>query len=167
MAYDKDGDGTLDIYFNNVLLLSAKYDEFNYFRDYAKTPINEDVEHGEVNANFLATSTDEASFNKTYHEDFLLGTSRRRNLYITNHRLLTHNHKAIADTLEYYGRKNKKGGAVEMMKYQKENMVTPNDAMKLTEEERKTKIIVGKLCETNRGEFTDEYLKIIDKARAN
>ena len=99
MAYDKDGDGTLDIYFNNVLLLSAKYDEFNYFRDYAKTPINEDVEHGEVNANFLATSTDEASFNKTYHEDFLLGTSRRRNLYITNHRLLTHNHKAIADTV--------------------------------------------------------------------
>ena len=101
MAYDKDGDGTLDIFFNNVLLLSAKYDEFNYFRDYAKTPINDEVEHGEVNANFLATSTDEASFNKTYHEDFLLGTSRRRNLYITNHRLLTHNHKAIADTLEW------------------------------------------------------------------
>lgn len=67
----------------------------------------------------------------------------------------------------YYGRKNKKGGAIEMMRYQKENMVTPTDAMKLTEEERKTKIIVGKLCETNRGEFTDEYLKIIDKARAN
>lgn len=101
IAYDTDNDGTLDIYFNNVLLLSAKYDEFNYFRDYYKTPINEDVEHGEVNSNFLGVSSEEASFNKTFSEDFSLGTSRRRNLYITNHRLLTHNKKAIADTLDW------------------------------------------------------------------
>ena len=101
MAYDKDEDGIYDIYFNNVLLLSAKYDEFNYFRDYAKTPINSDVEHGEMNANFLNTTTEEASFNKTFSENFLTGSSRRRNLYITNHRLLTHHHGAIKDTLEW------------------------------------------------------------------
>ena len=101
MSYDKDGDGVVDIHFNNVLLLSAKYDEFNYFRDYAKTPIGEEVEHGEANSNFLGVSESEASFNKTFHEDFTLGTSRRRNLYITNHRLLTHNKKAIGDTLEW------------------------------------------------------------------
>lgn len=101
IAYDTDNDGEVDIHFNNVLLLSAKYDEFNYFRDYYKTPINEDVEHGEVNANFLGVSENEASFNKTFSENFELGTSRRRNLYITNHRLLTHNNKAIADTLEW------------------------------------------------------------------
>ena len=101
MAYDTNEDGILDVHFNNVLLLSAKYDEFNYFRDYAKTPINEEVEHGEMNANFLNTTTEEASFNKTFHEDFSVGSSRRRNLYITNHRLLTHNHKAIADTIDW------------------------------------------------------------------
>ena len=101
MAYDKDGDGTPDIYWNNPLLLSAKYDEFNYFRDYAKTPINETVEHGDANANFLGVSNTEASFNKTFHENFAAGTSRRRNLYVTNHRLLTHHKGAIADTLNW------------------------------------------------------------------
>ena len=101
MAYDKDEDGTPDIYWNNPLLLSAKYDEFNYFRDYAKTPINSDVEHGEVNANFLGTTTDDAKFNTTFHEDFASGTSRRRNLYVTNHRLLTHHDGAISDTLNW------------------------------------------------------------------
>ena len=101
MAYDTDGDGFPDVAWNNPLLLSAKYDEFNYFRDYADTPINSDVEHGEANANFLGVTKEEAQFGKTFHENFDLGTSRRRNLYITNHRLLTHHDGAITDTLEW------------------------------------------------------------------
>lgn len=101
MAYDTDEDGTPDIYWNNPLLLSAKYDEFNYFRDYFNTPINDEVMHGETNANFLGVSTEEAEFNKTFHEDFAAGTSRRRNLYITNHRLLTHHDGAISDALNW------------------------------------------------------------------
>ena len=101
MAYDTDENGITDIYWNNPLLLSAKYDEFNYFRDYAKTPINDSVKHGEQNANFLGTTKEEADFNKTFHENFVAGTSRRRNLYITNHRLLTHHDGAISDTLKW------------------------------------------------------------------
>ena len=101
MAYDSDEDGLAEIYWNNPLLLSAKYDEFNYFRDYAKTPINSNVEHGEQNANFLGTTAEQASFNKTFYENFAAGTSRRRNLYITNHRLLTHHNGAISDTLNW------------------------------------------------------------------
>ena len=101
MAYDSDEDGTPEIFWNNPLLLSAKYDEFNYFRDYAKTPINSSVEHGDQNANFLGVSNDEAKFNQTFHENFAAGTSRRRNLYITNHRLLTHHDGAISDTLNW------------------------------------------------------------------
>lgn len=101
MAYDSDEDGTPEIYWNNPLLLSAKYDEFNYFRDYAKTPINSTVEHGDQNANFLGVTNDEAKFNETFHENFAAGTSRRRNLYITNHRLLTHHDGAISDTLNW------------------------------------------------------------------
>ena len=101
MAYDTNEDGIMDIYWNNPLLLSAKYDEFNYFRDYAKTPINDAVKHGDQNANFLGVSNEEADFNKTFHENFGAGTSRRRNLYITNHRLLTHHDGAISDTLNW------------------------------------------------------------------
>ena len=101
MAYDTDEDGILDVHWNNPLLLSAKYDEFNYFRDYAKTPINSDVEHDEQTANFLGVSQEEAKFNETFHANFVRGTSRRRNLYITNHRLLTHHEGAIADTLNW------------------------------------------------------------------
>ena len=101
MAYDTNGDGILDVYWNNPLLLSAKYDEFNYFRDYFKTPINDAVKHGDQNANFLGVSKEEADFNKTFHENFELGTSRRRNLYVTNHRLLTHHDGAITDTLNW------------------------------------------------------------------
>ena len=103
MAYDSDEDGVPEIYWNNPLLLSAKYDEFNYFRDYAKTPINDTVKNGEQNRNFLGldNSNEVAEFNKTYHENFAAGTSRRRNLYVTNHRLLTHHHGAIADTLNW------------------------------------------------------------------
>lgn len=101
MSYDSNEDGIIDTQWYNPLLLSAKYDEFNYFRDYAKTPINSDVEKGEVNANFLGTTKEDAEFNKTFHENFVTGSSRRRNLYITNHRLLTHNKKAIGDTLDW------------------------------------------------------------------
>lgn len=63
----------------------------------------------------------------------------------------------------YYGRKNKKGSSVEMMKYQKENMITVEKANTMSEEEKKGKIIIGKLCETDYPELTEEYQKIIDK----
>ena len=63
----------------------------------------------------------------------------------------------------YYGRKNKKGSAVDMMTYQKENMITPEKALNMSEEEMKGKIIVGKICEYDYPELTEEYQKIIDK----
>lgn len=65
----------------------------------------------------------------------------------------------------YYGRKNKKGSAVDMMKYQKENMITVDMARNMSEEEKKGKLIVGKLCDIDYPEFTEEYQKIIDKVR--
>lgn len=62
----------------------------------------------------------------------------------------------------YYGRKNKKGGAVEMMTYQKENMVNVATFASLSEEEKIGKVVVGKLCDKDAPEFTAEYQKIID-----
>lgn len=63
----------------------------------------------------------------------------------------------------YYGRKNKKGSAVDMMKWQKENTVMREKAVTMSPEELKGKMVVGVLAHTNYPEFTSEYQKIIDK----
>ena len=102
LAYDTDEDSVADIYWNNPLLLSAKYDEFNMFRDYEMSPNGDLVIQGEPSRNFLNPDVgQEPAWDTTFHENFPLGTSVRRNLYNTNHRLLTHNRRAIADTLEW------------------------------------------------------------------
>lgn len=88
--------------FNNVLLLSAKYDEFNYFRDYIKTPIKADTVKDEIRTNFLNVSEDEAEFNKTFHQDFKKGTSVRNEYIITNHRLTTHDKHAVKTVIEWF-----------------------------------------------------------------
>ena len=66
----------------------------------------------------------------------------------------------------YYGRKNKKGGAVEMLAYQRDHMIAAEEAYKLPESERLGKVIVGKLVENDFPEFTDEYHKIVKKIGA-
>ena len=63
----------------------------------------------------------------------------------------------------YYGRKNKKGSAVDMMKWQKENAVMQEQAVKMSPEELKGKLIIGVLAHDNYPEFTVEYQKIIDR----
>lgn len=63
----------------------------------------------------------------------------------------------------YYGRKNKKGSAVEMMKWQKENAVMQEQAAKMSPEELRGKLIIGVLAHTNYPEFTVEYQKVIDR----
>lgn len=64
----------------------------------------------------------------------------------------------------YYGRKNKKGSAVDMMTYQKENMVLYEKSLTMTKEELKGKIICGKIYEEDYVELTEEYKKVIIKA---
>lgn len=63
----------------------------------------------------------------------------------------------------YYGRKNKKGSAVDMMKYQRDNAITVEKAREMTAEEKKGKIIIGKVCEEDYPELTERYQKIIDR----
>ena len=63
----------------------------------------------------------------------------------------------------YYGRKNKKGSAVDMMKYQRDNTIPQEQAMKMSGEELKGKLILGVLAHTNYPEFTAEYQKLIDR----
>lgn len=62
----------------------------------------------------------------------------------------------------YYGRKNKKGEAVDMMKHLKDNTINISAYDKLPEEKRQGKYIVGEIYKTQRPEYTAEYQKIID-----
>lgn len=63
----------------------------------------------------------------------------------------------------YYGRKNKKGSAVDMMCWQRDNSVSAESAAQMTESELKGKIVVGVLSHTNYPEYTVEYQKLIDR----
>jgi 2-oxoglutarate ferredoxin oxidoreductase subunit beta len=61
----------------------------------------------------------------------------------------------------YYGRKNKKGDAVDMITYLKDNAINKAAYDKLPEEMRKDKLVVGELYKSERAEYVKEYEKII------
>ena len=66
----------------------------------------------------------------------------------------------------YYGRKNHKGGAVEMLQWQKENMVPAARYYAMSEEEKQGKLLIGTLTHTNFPEYTAQYAKLIERAQA-
>ncbi len=65
----------------------------------------------------------------------------------------------------YYGRKNKKGDAVEMLKWQKDNLVPTARYYSMSEEERATRKLIGILSFNDYPEYTEEYAKIIAACR--
>lgn len=91
---------TQSIYFNNVLLLQAKYDEFNYFRDYANT-VTDDLIKSDLRTEFLGCSASDAAWNTTYGS-FADGTARRVELLHTNHRLTTHDGHGMAAAMDWF-----------------------------------------------------------------
>lgn len=60
----------------------------------------------------------------------------------------------------YYGRLNKKGDAVEMLKWQRENTVTVKAAARMSPSALKGKILTGVLTTRYRPEYIEEYEKI-------
>jgi len=102
LAYVTDEGTPREIHWNNPLMLTAKYDEFNYFRDYHKTPVTKDMIKDEQRLNFLNVSEAEAEWNKTFHEDFAAGTSVRCEYIVTNHRLTTHDAHAVATVINWF-----------------------------------------------------------------
>ena len=65
----------------------------------------------------------------------------------------------------YYGRKNKKGDAVEMLKWQKENLVPTARYYSMSEGDRAGKKLIGILSFNDYPEYTEEYAKIIAACR--
>jgi len=64
----------------------------------------------------------------------------------------------------YYGRKNARGGAVEMMLWQKENTILKDGFDGLASAvEPSDKIIVGLLAETDYPEYSAEYQKLLER----
>lgn len=91
---------TENIYFNNVLLLQAKYDEFSYFRDYQNF-VDDSVLHSEVRAEFLGCEAADAAWDTTFGS-FSDGSARRMELLETNHRLTTHDAAGLAVALNWF-----------------------------------------------------------------
>lgn len=94
-AYDSE-----NIYFNNVLLLQAKYDEFSYFRDYEPF-LSDEVLHSDLRAEFLGCDNADAAWDTTYGS-FTDGTARRMELLETNHRLATHDGSGLTVALDWF-----------------------------------------------------------------
>ena len=67
----------------------------------------------------------------------------------------------------YYGRKNKKGNTVQMYNWQKDNCIDVKKAATMSTEELEGKIIIGEMSVADKPEYTDMYMKIIEKCGGN
>lgn len=61
----------------------------------------------------------------------------------------------------YYGRKNKKGNAPEMINHLKEITINVNAYNKLPKEEREDKLVIGELYRDTREEYTEKYNRLM------
>jgi 2-oxoglutarate/2-oxoacid ferredoxin oxidoreductase subunit beta len=77
---------------------------------------------------------------------------------------------AVIEAVSYchttYGRANRSGSAVDMMRNLQENSISLAAANKLDEAERENKIIRGVLKDRELPEYTAEYAKIVERAQA-
>jgi 2-oxoglutarate/2-oxoacid ferredoxin oxidoreductase subunit beta len=62
-----------------------------------------------------------------------------------------------------YGRRNREGTAVDMIAWQKDNLVPQAKAEKMTPEEMEGKLVTGILVDIERPECREEYQKLIDR----
>ena len=88
------------IKFNNVLLLQAKYDEFNYFRDYENF-VTDSLLDAPVRTEFLGVDAQNSEWNTTFG-NFSDGSARRIELLNTNHRLTTHDSHGLRVALDWF-----------------------------------------------------------------
>lgn len=67
----------------------------------------------------------------------------------------------------YYGRKNKSGDAVQMMKDLKNNFVDYKVFEKLPEDKKVGKILMGEFKDVTEPEYTEQYLKLIESLKGS
>lgn len=71
--------------------------------------------------------------------------------------------EAVSTCPTYYGRKNKKGSAPDMLQWQKDNSVMVKAAEQMSKEELKGKLVIGELHNDPQPEYTAQYQRIIEK----
>jgi 2-oxoglutarate ferredoxin oxidoreductase subunit beta len=71
--------------------------------------------------------------------------------------------EVISNCHTYFGRLNRKGDAVAMLKIFKDMAVTTAKAKNMSPEELQDKILIGNLHTDDKTEFCDEYQKILDR----
>ncbi|HCC36346.1 MAG TPA: hypothetical protein DEQ14_01305 [Treponema sp.] len=87
------------IKFNNVLLLQARYDEFDNFRDYQRNVIG--LEKTPLRYHDFMGQNAPVDWNKTYGS-FAEGSARRMELLQTNHRLVTYDGQAMSTAMNWF-----------------------------------------------------------------
>jgi len=75
--------------------------------------------------------------------------------------------EAITGCPTYFGRKNKVGGAVDMLNWFKESAVNVKAAANMSPEKLEGKFLIGDLYKEEAPEFTDEYDKLVKGVRRN
>jgi 2-oxoglutarate ferredoxin oxidoreductase subunit beta len=70
--------------------------------------------------------------------------------------------EVVSNCHTYYGRLNRQGHAMSMLRTFKENSVMLGKAKKMSEEELAGKIVIGVLHRDDKTEFCDEYQKVVD-----
>jgi 2-oxoglutarate ferredoxin oxidoreductase subunit beta len=73
--------------------------------------------------------------------------------------------EAMSQCPTYFGRKNKVGNAVDMMKLQKESAINIKAAEKLPKEKLEGKLLIGEFYNSVEPEYTEEYQKIISQVQ--
>ncbi len=73
--------------------------------------------------------------------------------------------EAISGCPTYYGRKNKKGDAVDLMNYYKDNALDIKAAEKLPEDKKVGKFLTGEFHHEAKPEYVSEYMKIVEKVQ--
>ena len=63
----------------------------------------------------------------------------------------------------YYGRRNRKGDAAEMLKWQRDNCVDVAAAAKMTTEQLEGKLLIGEFHHDNRPNYVTQYKTLVDR----
>ncbi|MDR2094860.1 MAG: alpha/beta hydrolase [Treponema sp.] len=89
----------VNITFNNVLLIQARYDEFDYFRDYQRDVMG--LEQTPLRYRDFMGQDAPVEWNRTYGS-FADGSARRMELVQNNHRLATHDGHALNAAMYWF-----------------------------------------------------------------
>jgi dienelactone hydrolase len=85
--------------FNNVMMIQARWDEFDYFRDFQKNVLG--LEKTPLRYRDFMGQDAPVEWNKTYGS-FAEGSARRMELLQTNHRLATHSGRALSAAMSWF-----------------------------------------------------------------